>query len=78
MSSEFLEKIRNILEYLFELFIFILIMLITFGSLHVHAAEANSFVLNTFKGDYKYSYSNTNTASNNYRECFTGYLHFYE
>lgn len=76
MSSEFLEKIRNILEHLFELFIFILIMLITFGSLHVHAAEANSFVLNTFKGDYKYSYSNTNTASNNYRECFTGYLHF--
>ena len=76
MKSELLEKIRNILEYLFELFIFILIMLITFGSLHVHAAEANSFVLNTFKGDYKYSYSNTNTASNNYRECFTGYLHF--
>lgn len=76
MKRESLEKIRNILEYLFELFIFILIMLITFGSLHVHAAEANSFVLNTFKGDYKYSYSNTNTASNNYRECFTGYLHF--
>ena len=40
MSSEFLEKIRNILEHLFELFIFILIMLITFGSLHVHAAES--------------------------------------
>ncbi len=39
MSSEFLEKIRNILEHLFELFIFILIMLITFGSLHVHAAS---------------------------------------
>lgn len=76
MKTETLEKIRNILEHLFELFIFILIMLITFGSLHVHAAEANSFVLNTFKGDYKYSYSNTNTASNNYRECFTGYLHF--
>lgn len=76
MKSELLEKIRNILEYLFELFIFILIMLITFGSLHVHAAESNSFVLNTFTGDYKYSYSNTNTASNNYRECFTGYLHF--
>ena len=76
MKRETLEKIRNILEHLFELFIFILIMLITFGSLHVHAAEANSFVLNTFKGDYKYSYSNTNTASNNYRECFTGYLHF--
>ena len=76
MKRETLEKIRNILEHLFELFIFILIMLIAFGSLHVHAAEANSFVLNTFKGDYKYSYSNTNTASNNYRECVTGYLHF--
>lgn len=76
MKTETLEKIRNILEHLLELFISILIMLITFGSLHVHAAEANSFVLNTFKGDYKYSYSNTNTASNNYRECVTGYLHF--
>lgn len=76
MKKETLEKIRNILEHRFEIFIFILIMLITFGSLSVHAAEANSFVLNTFKGDYKYSYSNTNTASNNYRECFTGYLHF--
>ena len=38
MKTETLEKIRNILEHLFELFIFILIMLITFGSLHVHAA----------------------------------------
>lgn len=76
MKKEILEKIRNFLEYLFVLFMSILIMVITFGSLHVHAAEANSFVLNTFKGDYKYSYSNTNTGSNNYRECFTGYLHF--
>lgn len=42
MKRETLEKIRNILEYLFELFIFILIMLITFGSLHVHAAESTS------------------------------------
>lgn len=40
MKRETLEKIRNILEHLFELFIFILIMLITFGSLHVHAAES--------------------------------------
>lgn len=40
MKTETLEKIRNILEHLFELFIFILIMLITFGSLHVHAAES--------------------------------------
>lgn len=76
MKKETLEKIRNFLEYLFVLFMSILIMLITFGSLHVHAAEVNSFVLNTFNGDYKYSYSNTNTWSNNYRECFTGYLHF--
>lgn len=45
MSSEFLEKIRNILEYLFELFIFILIMLITFGSLHVHAEESSDLPL---------------------------------
>lgn len=39
MKRETLEKIRNVLEHLFELFIFILIMLITFGSLHVHAAS---------------------------------------
>ena len=76
MKTETLEKIRNIIVTLFVFFISILIMLTVFGSLPVHAAEANSFVLNTFKGDYKYSYSNTNTASNNYRECFTGYLHF--
>lgn len=76
MKKETLEKIRNFLEYLFVLFMSILIMLITFGSLHVHAAEVNSFVLNTFTGDYKYSYSNTNTSSNNYRECVTGYMHF--
>lgn len=50
MKRETLEKIRNILEYLFELFIFILIMLITFGSLHVHAEEAtikHSYYVNT-------------------------------
>lgn len=39
MKRETLEKIRNFLEYLFELFISILILLITFGSLHVHAAS---------------------------------------
>lgn len=39
MKRETLEKIRNILEHLLELFISILIMLITFGSLHVHAAS---------------------------------------
>lgn len=41
MKRESLEKIRNILEHLFELFIFILIMLITFVSLSVHAEESN-------------------------------------
>lgn len=76
MSSEFLEKIRNVIVTLLVLFISILNTWIAFETLPVHAAEANSFVLNTFKGDYKYSYSNTNTASNNYRECVTGYLHF--
>lgn len=50
MSSEFLEKIRNSLEYLFVLFIFILIMLITFGSLHVHAAD--QWTLSSNSGSY--------------------------
>ena len=76
MSSEFLEKIRNVIVSLLVLFISILNTWLAFETLPVHAAEANSFVLNTFKGDYKYSYSNTNTVSNNYRECVTGYLHF--
>ena len=76
MSLEFLEKIRNVIVTLLVLFISILNTWIAFETLPVHAAEANSFVLNTFTGDYKYSYSNTNTASNNYRECVTGYLHF--
>lgn len=74
MTSE-----NNVLHVfaLFCLVPFILCMCIfAIDSFSVHAAEANSFVLNTFNGDYKYSYSNTNTASNNYRECFTGYLHF--
>lgn len=71
---------ENNLLHVFVLFClvpFILCMCIfAMDSFSVHAVEANSFVLNTFKGDYKYSYSNTNTWSNNYRECFTGYLHF--
>lgn len=44
MNRQSLEKIRNIIEILFKLFISILIMLITFGSLHVHAEE--SFYIN--------------------------------
>lgn len=54
----------------------VLVSAVLFSMIPVYAEESNSFVLNTFKGDYKYSYSNTNTGSNNYRECFTGYLHF--
>lgn len=50
MSSEFLEKIRNILEHLFVLFISILIMLITFCSLHVHAAD--QWTLSSNSGSY--------------------------
>lgn len=73
-------KSENNVLHVFALFClvpFILCMCIfAMDSFSVHAAEANSFVLNTFNGDYKYLYSNTNTASNNYRECFTGYLHF--
>lgn len=54
----------------------VLVSAVLFCMPPVHAEEANNFVLKTFKGDYTYSYSNTNTGSNNYRECFTGYLHF--
>lgn len=42
MKKETLEKIRNFLEYLFVLFMSILIMLITFCSLHVHAGFVDS------------------------------------
>lgn len=52
MKRETLEKIRNILEYLFVLFMSILIMLITFGSLHVHAAESTSFLLVSNAGEF--------------------------
>ena len=62
-----------LLVSLFYLFFGLFLLLV---SLPVHAAETKSFLLNTFKGDYTYSYSNINTSSNNYRECFTGYLHF--
>lgn len=52
MKRETLEKIRNILEYLFVLFMSILIMLITFVSLHVHAAESTSFLLVSNAGEF--------------------------
>ena len=50
MSSEFLEKIRKIIVILFVLFFSILIILITFVSLRVHAEEAtikHSYYVNT-------------------------------
>lgn len=71
MSSEFLEKIRNILEHLFELFIFILIILITIGSLHVHAAESWSLKSNYGQYDIDYDYTDHNN-----RNCHT-YIHLY-
>lgn len=64
MKKETLEKIRNILEHLFELFIFILIMLITFGSLHVHAEESSS--VQTFYVDQFYNYPNEKYSELNF------------
>ena len=49
MKRETLEKIRNILEYLFVLFMSILIILITFGSLSVHAEESASYGTKIFR-----------------------------
>lgn len=71
MKTETLEKIRNILEHLFELFIFILIMLTTFGSLHVHAAESWSLKSNYGQYDINYDYTDHNN-----RNCHT-YNHLY-
>lgn len=78
MNSEFLEKIRNSLEHLFELFIFILIILITLGSLHVHAAE--SFDLSSNAGNqtvaYEY-YEDGLFRQTNYSIPFTDTNYFY-
>ena len=78
MNSGFLEKIRNILEHLFELFIFILIILITLGSLHVHAAE--SFDLSSNAGNqtvaYEY-YEDGLFRQTNYSIPFTDTNYFY-
>lgn len=71
MSSEFLEKIRNILEHLLELFIFILITSIMLGSLHVHAAESWSLKSNYGQYDIDYDYTDHNN-----RNCHT-YIHLY-
>lgn len=50
MSSEFLEKIRNIILTLFVLFFSFLVMLITFCSLRVHAAD--QWTLSSNSGSY--------------------------
>lgn len=78
MNSEFLEKIRNILEHLFELFIFILIILITLGSLHVHAAE--SFDLSSNAGNQTVAYEHYEDGlfrQTNYSIPFTDTNYFY-
>lgn len=67
MKRETLEKIRNILEHLFELFIFILIMLITFGSLHVHAA--GTWTLSSNVGNH------TLVVSHYYKDLFQQYTY---
>lgn len=78
MKRETLEKIRNILEHLFELFISILIILITLGSLHVHAAE--SFDLSSNAGNqtvaYEY-YEDGLFRQTNYSIPFTDTNYFY-
>lgn len=56
MSSEFLKKIRNIIVTLFVLFFSFLIMLITFCSLRVHAAESNGWSLSSNAGVYKWEH----------------------
>ena len=70
MKRESLEKIRNILEHLFVLFIFILIMLITFGSLHVHAEEFTGWGLSSNAGNYYHSGTYTDQWGN---ECSVEY-----
>lgn len=74
MKRETLEKIRNILEHLFELFIFILIMLITFGSLHVHAAE-NAIYAHTYTLITETRTSSTNNYTSR-KDIYTTDLQF--
>lgn len=87
MKRETLEKIRNILERLFELFIFILIMLITFGSLHVHAAESSTiytYTLDLYKdlpskqhSEIHYTYNTPYSKVVAYRYQTSGNLEYY-
>lgn len=57
MSSEFLEKIRNIIVILFVLFISILIAWIAFATCPVHAAESNGWSLSSNAGIYKWEFT---------------------
>lgn len=56
MSSEFLEKTRNIIVTLFVLFFSFLIMLTAFCSLPVHAEEVNQYI-------YDFTWSEDNSGS---------------
>lgn len=87
MKRETLEKIRNILERLFELFIFILIILITFGSLHVHAAESSTiytYTLDLYKdlpskqhSEFHYTYNTPYSKVVAYRYQTSGNFEYY-
>lgn len=56
MSSEFLEKIRNVIVSLLVLFISILNTWIAFETLPVHAAESNGWSLSSNAGIYKWEF----------------------
>ena len=71
MSSEFLEKIRNVIVTLLVLFISILNTWIAFCSLPVHAAESWSLKSNYGQYDIDYDYTDHNN-----RNCHT-YNHLY-
>lgn len=87
MKRETLEKIRNILERLFELFIFILIILITFGSLHVHAAESSAIYTYTLDlyndlpskqhSEFHYTYNTPYSKVVAYRYQTSGNFEYY-
>ena len=87
MKRETLEKIRNILERLFELFIFILIILITFGSLHVHAAESSTIYTYTLDlyndlpskqhSEFHYTYNTPYSKVVAYRYQTSGNFEYY-
>ena len=78
MSSEFLEKIRNIIVTFFVLFISILIMYTAFDALLVHAAE--SFVLSSNAGNHTVTveyYNDDLLQQTNYSIPFTDTKYFY-